>query len=89
MLVDMDRLTATEASRAFSALLSRAAAGESMEIVRSGQPVAVIGPPRPRGVSTARLVEILRAAPPVDADFADELRAARAALGTVEDHWSS
>ena len=40
-------MTATEASRSFSDLLTRVAAGEEIEITRAGATVAVIAPPHP------------------------------------------
>ncbi|MEX1357143.1 MAG: type II toxin-antitoxin system prevent-host-death family antitoxin [Gaiellaceae bacterium] len=85
----MGKLTATEAARNFSALLNRVAAGEEIEIVRSGAPVAVISPPRIRFLSAERLRELLASAPPVDEDFADDLRALRADVGPPEDAWPS
>jgi prevent-host-death family protein len=38
-------MTATEAARHFSAVLGRVAAGEEIEVVRNGAPVAVITAP--------------------------------------------
>jgi prevent-host-death family protein len=40
-------MTATEASRSFSDLLTRVAGGDEVEITRAGETVAVIGPPKP------------------------------------------
>lgn len=48
------RMTATDAGRSFSELLSRVAAGEEVEVTRAGAPVAVIAPSRRHTVSTAR-----------------------------------
>jgi prevent-host-death family protein len=82
-------MTATEAARNFSALLNRVAAGERIEVVRAGAPVAVIAPPEVRLLSAERLRELLASAPPVDDAFADDLRALRAEIGPPEDDWPS
>jgi prevent-host-death family protein len=85
----MARLTATEAARNFSMLLNRVAAGEEVEIVRSGAPVAVISPPRFRFLSAERFRELLASAPPVDEDFVEDLRSLRAEAAPPEDAWPS
>lgn len=85
----MARMTATDASRNFSDLLTRVAAGEEIEIVRSGAPVAVIGPPKARPISAERFRELMESAPSVDAAFADDAAAARRDLGAPEDPWPS
>jgi antitoxin (DNA-binding transcriptional repressor) of toxin-antitoxin stability system len=82
-------MTATEAARAFSDVLNRVAAGEEVEVTRSGAPVAVIGPPKARLVSAERFRELMASAPPVDAEFADDLRAVREAAGPPRDPWDS
>jgi prevent-host-death family protein len=85
----MPRLTATEAARSFSDLLNRVAAGEEVEIVRGGASVAVIGPPKTRLLSADRFRELLASAPPVDEEFADDVRAVRREIGPPEDAWQS
>ena len=85
----MARMTATEVARSFSAVLNRVAAGEEVEVTRSGAPVAVIGPPRARLVSAERFRELVATAPRPDEEFASELRAARAAVGPPEYSWPS
>jgi prevent-host-death family protein len=85
----MTRLTATEAARNFSALLNRVAAGEEVEIVRGGAPVAVISPPKIKFISADRLRELLASAPPLDEGFADDLRAIRGEAAPPEDAWPS
>jgi prevent-host-death family protein len=85
----MSRLSATDAARNFAAVLSRAQAGEEFEVVRSGAPVALIGPARPRTVSAARFRALLADAPPPDPAFAAELRALRRAAGPPEGAWPS
>ncbi len=44
----MVQMTATDASRNFSDLLGRVSAGESVEIIRNGAPVARVVPPAQR-----------------------------------------
>jgi len=83
-------MTATEAARNFSEVLNRVAAGEQIELTRSGAAVAAIGPPVVRLVSAARFREILAAAPSPDARFGDDLRAARESAGPPPgDPWPS
>lgn len=82
-------MTATDAARTFSELLNRVANGEEIEVTRSGAPVAVISPPKSRVISAARFRELVAAAPAPDADFADDVRAARASVGPPEDAWQS
>jgi prevent-host-death family protein len=82
-------MTATDAARNFSDVLNRVAAGEQIELTRSGAPVAVIGPPQTRFVSAARFREILAAAPSPDGEFGADLRAVRASVGAPGDPWPS
>lgn len=82
-------MTATEVARNFSAVLSRVAAGEEVEVVRNGAPVAVIAPPKLRLVSAERFRDLLASAPQVDDSFAEDLRAIRAELEAPEDAWQS
>lgn len=79
----MTRLTATAAARNFSELLNRVAAGEEIEITRSGATVAVVSPPRVRFVSAARLKALLEAGPRVDPRFAHDVREAVVELERV------
>jgi prevent-host-death family protein len=83
------RLSATDAARRFSEVLNRVAAGEEIEITRADALVAVISPPRLRLISAARFRELLDAAPPVDRDFAADVRAIRAEVGPPESPWPS
>jgi antitoxin (DNA-binding transcriptional repressor) of toxin-antitoxin stability system len=85
----MVRMTATEAARSFSGMLNRVAAGEEVEITRGGAPVAVIGPPTVRLLSAERFRELLAHAPPVDDEFAEDLRAIRKGIGPPEGAWPS
>ena len=85
----MARMTATDAARSFSDLLNRVAAGEEIELTRSGAPVAVIAPPKSRLLSAERFRELIEAAPPPDEDFADDVRALRKAVGPPAEPWPS
>lgn len=85
----VSRMTATEAARSFSEVLNRVAAGEEIELTRSGAPVAVIGPPRSRLISATRLRELLASAPSPDADYAEDLRRVRESAGPPGDPWPS
>ncbi len=85
----MTRMTATEAARSFSDVLNRVAAGEEIEVTRSGTAVAVIAPPRVRVLSAERFRSLLAAAPAPDAEFAADVRAARDALPEPGDPWPS
>jgi antitoxin (DNA-binding transcriptional repressor) of toxin-antitoxin stability system len=85
----MTRMTATDAARGFSDVLNRVAAGEEVEVLRNGAPVAVIGPPRARLVPAAALRDLLERAPGVDGGFAKDVRAARAAVGPPSSPWAS
>jgi prevent-host-death family protein len=83
------RLTATDAARNFSEVLNRVGAGEEIEIVRNGAPVAVISPPRSRLLPADRFRALMASAPPVDDELADEMRALRASVGPPESPWPS
>ena len=86
----MARLSATEVARRFSEVLNRVAEGEEIEVTRGGAPVAVIMPPKKRLLSADRFGELMASAPPVDEDFAGDLRRIRREAGPVpEDSWPS
>lgn len=86
----MTRLTASEVARNFSAILNRVASGEEIEITRAGASVAVLTPSRPRLLSPDRFRELLASAPPVDGEFAEDLRRIRRdAGGAPENPWPS
>jgi prevent-host-death family protein len=82
-------MTATEAARNFSEVLNRVAAGEEIELTRSGAAVAVIGPPRVRLLSGSRFRELLAAAPSPDGDFGEDLRRVRDSAGPPGEPWES
>jgi len=85
----MSRMTATQAARTFSDVLNRVAAGEEVEVTRSGAPVAVIAPPRARLVSGERFRELMATAPRPDESFADDVRAVRSSAGPPGEPWPS
>ncbi len=82
------RMTATEVARNFSAVINRVGAGEEIEIVRNGMPVAELhGPSKPRrlkGDAWRRFVDSL---PPVDRDFARDVEEARRRIGPPVSRW--
>ena len=89
-LAQVTKMTATEASRNFSALLNRVAAGERIEITRAGAVVAVVSSGRPSTVTVSRLKEMLAAGPPLDDAFAGELREIRKKMNEdVPSEWPS
>jgi prevent-host-death family protein len=83
----MARMTATEAARSFSELLNRVAAGEEIQVTRSGAEVAVISPPKSRLMSAERFRELIATAPLPDERFLDDVRAARDSIVAPEDAW--
>lgn len=85
----MSRMSATEAARSFSEVLNRVTAGEEVEVTRSGAPVAVIGPAKLHLVSAERFRDLIAGAPQPDENFADDVRAIRAAVGPPGESWPS
>ena len=85
----MAKLTATEVSRNFSAVLNRVAAGEEIEVVRNGATVAVLRPAKKEFLSSEEFRELVESLPPGDEGFAAEGRRARAEIGPPEDPWPS
>ena len=84
MFRDMTRMSATDVARSFSDVLNRVAAGEEVEIVRNGVPVAVLAPPRVRLMPAERFRALLASAPPVDERFAEDVREIRRSVGPPE-----
>jgi prevent-host-death family protein len=82
-------MTATDAARSFSEVLNRVAAGDEIEVIRSGAPVAVIAPPKAQLLSAARFRELIASAPRPDDDFAAEVRTARAEIIAADEPWPS
>jgi prevent-host-death family protein len=85
----VSRLTATEAARSFSEVLSRVAAGEEVEVTRSGAPVAVIMPPKAQLLSAERFRELIATAPRPDDEFANDVRDLRRTIGPPDEPWPS
>jgi prevent-host-death family protein len=84
------RLTATEVARTFSRVMSRVGAGEEIEIVRNGAPIAELRPVRSRPtISAAQWRELMATLPPVDDDFARDVAAGRDAFGPPSSAWPS
>lgn len=82
-------MTATDAARSFSEVLNRVADGEQIEVTRSGAPVALITAPAVRLVSAGRFRELIATAPPVDDEFAEDLRAVRRSVEQPASSWPS
>jgi prevent-host-death family protein len=82
-------MTATEAARSFSEVLNRVAAGEEIEVTRSGAAVAVISSQATRLVSAERFRELIRTAPIPDDDFAADVRELRETGGPPDSPWPS
>jgi prevent-host-death family protein len=82
-------MTATVAARNFSDVLNRVAAGEEIEVVRSGAPVAVIAPPKAQLLSAVRFRELIASAPRPDDEFAADVRSASAAIAAADEPWPS
>ena len=77
-------------ARNFSAVVNRVIAGEEIEVIRNGTPVAELRPPsgprRLKGDAWRKFVENL---PPVDEDFARDVEEARRKLGPPRSAWTS
>jgi antitoxin (DNA-binding transcriptional repressor) of toxin-antitoxin stability system len=86
----MVRMSATEVARNFSAVINRVNAGEEIEIVRNGAPVAELRrPSRPRGITGREFKKLMASLPPVDEDFARDVENARKKLGPPKPAWPS
>lgn len=83
----MRTISATEASRGFSALIDAVARGEEVTITRAGQPVAEMHPVRTRTVRDLRLR--LAAIQPLDEAFEPDIAKALDSVthDAVEDPW--
>ena len=82
-------MRATEASRGFSDVLSRVAAGETIEVDRHGAVVAIIAPARRTLISGAALVDLIKRLPVPDPDFAHDVASLPALLKAPSDPWRS
>ncbi|MDO8189374.1 type II toxin-antitoxin system prevent-host-death family antitoxin [Conexibacter sp. JD483] len=86
----MVRLTATDVARRFSSVMNQVDAGEEIEIVRNGVPIAELRPATGRRtISAQRWRELLASAPAVDDDFASDVTRARAQVGPPDSAWPS
>jgi antitoxin (DNA-binding transcriptional repressor) of toxin-antitoxin stability system len=86
----MVRMSATEVARNFSAVVNRVLAGEEIEVIRNGTPVAELRrPSRPRGITGREFKELMASLPPVDEDFAHDVEDARKKLGPPKPAWPS
>lgn len=82
-------MSATEASRSFSAILSRVAAGETVEIDRHGEVIARLVPARRTLLPGDALLELLGRLPAPDPGFARDVASLGAALAPATDPWRS
>lgn len=70
-------MSASEASRSFSAVLSAAERGETVVVTRAGRPVALIGPaPSANGAAVRGVLRRWRDSPMIDERFAAQVAAA-------------
>ncbi len=83
------RIKATEASRGFSSLLTRVAAGETVEVDRHGEVVAVVSPPGRRMISGAALRELMEHLPRPGEGFREDVRGLRNVTARPSDPWPS
>ncbi|MHB8507338.1 MAG: type II toxin-antitoxin system Phd/YefM family antitoxin [Candidatus Dormibacteria bacterium] len=83
------RISATEASREFSRLLSRVAAGETVEVHRHGEIVAIVAPPRRSLVPGVALLDLLNRLPRPDADFEADVAQLKDHLTRPREPWQS
>lgn len=82
----MKEITASEASRNFSAVLDATEKGQTVVVTRSGRRVAVIAPaPRANGAQLLDLLDRWRAHPALDDAFAAQVDAARGAVSAELD----
>jgi prevent-host-death family protein len=85
----MTRMSATDAARGFSDVLTRVSGGEEIEVIRAGAPVAVIVPPRARALGRERFRELMASAPSIDEGLLADVRAGRRELEPPEGAWPS
>jgi antitoxin (DNA-binding transcriptional repressor) of toxin-antitoxin stability system len=84
------RLTATEVARSFSRIINRVGAGEEIEILRNGAPIAELRPASSRPtIAATQWRELMAALPPVDEDFARDVEKGRAVFGPPTSPWPS
>lgn len=84
----MIQMSATEVARNFSAVVNRVVAGEEIEVIRNGTPVAELHPPSgPRALSGDAWQRFVEKLPPVDKDFARDVEEARKNIGPPVSKW--
>ena len=82
----MREVTASDASRNFSAVLDSVERGETIVVTRAGRRVASIAPtPAATGAALNAVLTRWRGAAALDDDFAESIGAARAAASTEDD----
>jgi antitoxin (DNA-binding transcriptional repressor) of toxin-antitoxin stability system len=78
----MVRMSATDVARHFSSVINRVCAGEEIEIIRNGAPVAELRPPtRPRRLNGDAWRGFIEKLPRIDEDFARDVEDARKGPG--------
>ncbi len=81
-------MSATEVARNFSAVINRVGAGEEIEIVRNGAPVAELRrPSRPRRLKGEAWRTFIGGLPAIDEDFAQDVREVRQSVGPPVNKW--
>ena len=84
----MVRMSATEVSRNFSAVINRVGSGEEIEIVRNGRAIAELRPPSPPvGLTDEAFKALVASLPPVDDAFAGDVERARRRIGPPAGKW--
>ncbi|MGH3789066.1 MAG: type II toxin-antitoxin system Phd/YefM family antitoxin [Pseudonocardiaceae bacterium] len=83
------KLTATAASKGFSDVLSRVAAGETIEIERHGHTVAVIIPPQRGFLSGSELGALIDKLPVPDEQFGPDVARLAELLRPPAEPWPS
>lgn len=83
------KLTATAASKGFSDVLSRVAAGETIEIERHGHTVAVIIPPRRGFLSGSELGALIDRLPSPDEEFGHDVARLAELIRPPAEPWPS
>jgi antitoxin (DNA-binding transcriptional repressor) of toxin-antitoxin stability system len=83
------RVSATVASRGFSALLTLVAEGETVEVDRHGQVVAVLSPPRRTSMSGAAIIDLVIRLPLPDGRFAGDVRDLAEIMTHPSEPWPS
>lgn len=86
----MREMTASEASRSFSAVLDSVEHGESIVVTRAGRRIATIAPaPRANGAALRSVFERWHRDPALDETFGEHVEAAReaAAVELDTDPW--